>query len=61
MRAPPDRLKGGAVDEANTGPAVGGGLDDVALANRIANLDLTGNAAGTREGAGSDSRSEYAR
>src|SRR6266481_3856606 len=50
------QVEGGAVDEANTGPAVGGGLDDVALANRIADLDLNGSAARTREGARTNRR-----
>src|SRR5258708_4482657 len=50
------KLKAGAVDEAKSNPAVGCGLDDVALANRFANPGLNGNAARTRQGAGTDRR-----
>ena len=50
------QLEAGAVDEAKSNPAVGCGLDDVALANRIANLSLNGNSARTRQGAGTDRR-----
>ena len=50
------KLEAGAVDEAKSNPAVGCGLDDVALANRIANLGLNGNSARTRQGAGTDRR-----
>src|SRR5687767_12524637 len=43
-----------AVDEANSDPPVGGGLDCVVLENRIPNPDLNGNAARTAEGAATD-------
>ena len=50
------QVEHGAVDEANSDPPVGCGLDHVALANRIADHDLNGNAARTPEGAATDRR-----
>ncbi len=50
------QVEAGAVDEAKSNPAVGCGLDDVALANRFASPGLNGNAAHTRQGAGTDRR-----
>src|SRR5437762_11028321 len=40
----------GAVDEADSDPPVGCGLDHIALANGIANHDLNGNAVRAPEG-----------
>ena len=48
------QVEHGAVDEANSDPPVGCGLDHVTLANRIANDDLNGNAALSPEGAVTD-------
>jgi hypothetical protein len=48
------QIKIGAVDEANFDLTAGCGLDYVALANRIADLDLNGSATRTREAAGTD-------
>ena len=45
----------GTVDELNADLTIGRSLNDVALANRIANLDLNDGAAGPRQGA----RTEY--
>ena len=45
------QVEHGAVDEANSDPPVGCGLDHVTLANRIANDDANGNAIRAREGA----------
>ena len=45
------QVKHRAVDEANSDPPVGCGLDHVTLANRIANDDLNGNTARSLEGA----------
>ena len=49
-------VENGAVDEANSDPPVGGGLDHVALANGIADHDLNGNAVRSTEGAATDRR-----
>src|SRR5712672_3857833 len=46
----------GAVDEANSDPPVGCGLDRVALANGIADHDSNGNAVRSSEGAATDRR-----
>ena len=46
-----EQVEHSAVDEANSDPPVGCGLDHVALANRIADHDLNGNAARSPEGA----------
>ena len=43
-----------AIDEANSDPSVGCGLDHVTLANRIANDNLNGNAALSPEGTATD-------
>ena len=48
------QVEHGAVDEANSDPPVGCGLDHVTLANRIADDDLNGNAVRTPEGAAAD-------
>ena len=45
------QVEHGAVDEANSDPPVGCGLDHVPLANRIANDDVNGNAIRAPEGA----------
>ena len=44
------KAKNRAVDEADADPAVGSGLNDVALADSIANLDLNDDPVGTRKG-----------
>ncbi len=48
------QVEHGAVDEANSDPPVGCGLDHVTLANRIANDDVNGNAVRSPEGAVTD-------
>src|SRR5260370_41596982 len=50
------QVEHGAVDEANSDPPVGCGLDHVTLANGIANHDLNGNAVRTPECAAADRR-----
>ena len=45
-----------AIDEANSDPPVGCGLDDVTLANRIANCDFNGDAARTPDSAAASYR-----
>ena len=54
------QAKGGAVDEANADPAVGRGLDDVAPADGIANLDFNNDSTGANKGARAGNRFNFA-
>jgi hypothetical protein len=54
------QAKGGAVDEANADLAIGGGLNDVTLADRIAKLDLNGDVTGSRKSARAGCRLDFA-
>ena len=47
--------KNRVIDEANADPSIGGCLDDVALADSIANFDLNGSTAGSHK----DARANY--